>query len=107
MRSLLIAPQTTYNEKHWEPHQNQAMAEAVGEVAEFESKHDLNKLVSHTCSEMHTHIRVIVCSHYAHMFHSMWCRLLCEYSSPVNNHFISFHTAFLTCSSTSYHATTN
>ena len=67
MRSLLIAPQTTYNEKHWEPHQNQAMAEAVGELAEFESKHDLNKLVSHTCSEIHTHITVIVCSLCTHV----------------------------------------
>lgn len=60
MKYLLIAPQTTYNEKHWEPHQNQAMAEAVGEVAEFESTHDLSKLVSHTCSEIR------MCTHYGH-----------------------------------------
>ena len=65
-KSLLNAPQTTFNEKHWEPHQNQAMAEAVGELAEFESRHDLSKLVSHTCSEIHTQITVMVCLLYTH-----------------------------------------
>ena len=46
-----IPPQATYSERHWEPHQSRAMAEAVGAVAEFESKNDLTKLVSDICTE--------------------------------------------------------
>ena len=59
-------PQTAYNEKHWEPQQNRAMAEAVGELAEFESKYDLSKLVSEICAELCTFESVYVGLLHAH-----------------------------------------